>query len=232
MKKLVFLCLLAFLCFTVNAFAIPASYGTATHSTTAWQELGVYDGDSMLDQYGVSWTTDGGSTWGRNQQLYVGQTVQFRFDLHKKTPGTHYADFLKSWVDWGNDGTFEEEDVIAFDYQVLKTTPSEYADYKNDFFFLSEEFDITDSLVGDLFLRARVTCSESLRQDWDAQWNTTSTWYDNNFFANDADAERSYYQGEAEEWVLNVAPVPEPSTILLLSGGLLGLGWYGRKRKK
>lgn len=28
------------------------------------------------------------------------------------------------------------------------------------------------------------------------------------------------------------APVPEPSTILLLGGGLLGLCWYGRKRKK
>jgi len=28
------------------------------------------------------------------------------------------------------------------------------------------------------------------------------------------------------------APVPEPSTIFLLGGGLIGLGWYGRKRKK
>ncbi len=31
---------------------------------------------------------------------------------------------------------------------------------------------------------------------------------------------------------VTVAPVPEPSTILLLGSGLFGLAWYSRKRKK
>ena len=34
------------------------------------------------------------------------------------------------------------------------------------------------------------------------------------------------------EYVYEPAPVPEPSTLLLLGCGLLGLGWYGRKRRK
>ncbi len=47
----------------------------------------------------------------------------------------------------------------------------------------------------------------------------------------------SDYGGSNEHWIVNAikvvgpAPVPEPSTILLLGGGLIGLGWYSRKRK-
>lgn len=34
------------------------------------------------------------------------------------------------------------------------------------------------------------------------------------------------------EVLINTSPIPEPSTIILLGSGLLGLAWYGRKRKK
>lgn len=47
-------------------------------------------------------------------------------------------------------------------------------------------------------------------------------------------AENTYfmYTDDFTTVTVTAAPVPEPSTFLLLGSGLAGLAWYGRKRKK
>ena len=112
-----------FLLCAVQAHAIPVSYGTATHATPAWQELATYNGNKISD-FGVFWSVDNGTTWGQDTNLYVGQQVQFMFNMHKENVGTHYADFLKSWVDWGQDGFFDQTEVVAYEYQELLTNES------------------------------------------------------------------------------------------------------------
>jgi hypothetical protein len=223
---------------STNGYALPESYGDPAHGTTAWQELGLYDGDALVDEFGVSWSVDGGD-WGRDLELFVGQTVQFKFNVHKQNVGTHYADFLKSWVDFGQDGTFnEEEDVIAYGMQELfpDASPNKNGelvdDYTPNFSFLSDEILLLDSYVGDLFLRARVACSESLLS------GISPTWYDQwedpfkGMYEDVFSSTKYYHQGEVEEWALtvNAAPVPEPTTMLLLGCGLILISGLGRKK--
>lgn len=217
-----------------TSMALPLSYGTATHETPAWQELATYDGGVQTDAFGTFWSVDGGLTWGRDE-LFVGQSVQFKFNVHKRNVGTHYADFLKAWLDLDQDGQFDEIDTIAYLERPLTLTESgNIGSWKApkvpDFSLVTGAILLTSDHVGELMLRARVVCSESLVHSvggrWDDQWLPAYK----SQYATIFSPTGNYHQGEVEEWVLKVSEVPAPSAVLLM--GLLVLGLRASTKRR
>jgi hypothetical protein len=219
-KKITFAC--ACLGFVLLASVGHADPTLPQHTDPRWQDLA-----------SVKWSVDGGNTWGNNT-LTVGQTVSFQFIMHKDYEGTHYADLLKAWIDWDNDG-FEATESIIFETHVVWPSyhANQFPGVNVDEFYTyttSSGITLTNAHLGDHWLLARVTCSESLlsgyyNPNWAYQW-TAGLDYDAMFTPG-----RSLYQGEAELYKLTVNPVPEPTTMLLFGTGLVGLAAIGRRKE-
>ncbi|ARN74281.1 PEP-CTERM sorting domain-containing protein [Oceanicoccus sagamiensis] len=210
----------------------PIPYGEAWHYTAEWQRLGTeYSKEKEAvaedDDDGVSWSTDGGLTFG-NGNLVQGQTVTFKFDFTRGTYGRHDYDELKAWVDWNGDYEWSTSEIIAQELWYKDTVEWGDTQINRDDYLNGVESDpnavlyreilativVPEDSMGELWLRARVVCDESIyKNNVDGILNPTG------FF----------HQGEAEDYKLTVTSVPEPSSLALL---IMGLAISFIQRKK
>jgi hypothetical protein len=187
----------------------PFPYEQASHSTTTWQRLG----DTEIDD-GVWWSING-EGWGNDSLVAVGDTIQFRLDMWSAGWGEHRYDQVKAWVDWDQNGSWDNysENIIA--ERFFKPWYMRGSDYDNTYAtttsYLSDAFLITDDMVGDLWLRARVSCDH-------VPFAETTPY-------------GHLWQGEVEDWNIHVNPVPIPSSLLLFGTGFLGLAGFYRKKR-
>jgi hypothetical protein len=207
-----------------------ATVSLPTNVTPKWNDIS-----------GIVWSTDNGATWG-NSALTVGQSVEFKFTLHKQYDGKHYADFIKTWIDWNGDEQFSASETLLFGAHVVNSAyraNSSASDniVNQSFDFISSSVAITNAMLGNHFLLARVTCSESLlttagvSNAWDHQWDAAYTSGGNAGYNSRFSPTATYNQGESElvKLTVNGQKVPEPGTLALFAVGMVGLG-FGRKR--
>jgi hypothetical protein len=193
------------------------------------------DDPTWQDISSIQWSTNNGANWG-NSALVVGQSVEFKITMHKNEKGNHYADLLKVWVDFSGDQVFQTGEAVLFGAHVDNASvtpwngPGNYV-VNQSFDFKSGPVTLTNAMIGDHFLLARVTCSDSLLSTalgssyaWNSQWSSVYTSSNNAPYGELFSPTAHYGQGESELVKLTVNRVPEPGTLSLLVAAMVGMG--------
>jgi hypothetical protein len=231
MKKTICLSILALLALAVYGGYSPAiadsiiadygdapGYGDAWNMHPEWQRLGtLWDSEAgtLLNDPsddGISYSTiSHGATFD----------VTFTFTMYKQYWGSHDFDGLKVWIDWNNDKNFADETPYVFYWDFKAENPGlnpyDLAGVSKDFTLKFEGVE-----DGSYWLRARVVCSADVFNDMDLYqpYGTTPS---------------GFGQGETEDIKFandhEPSTVPEPSTIMLLGLGLVGVAGVKRIRK-
>lgn len=219
----------------------------ARHATPEWQKLGsAWDKEEQLQDRvnqdnddGVFWSTDGGATWNNwgnsTLNLTQGDTVQFKFAFTRALYGKHPYDDLGVWLDLNGDGDWSDMGEEIY-YERWFKGSTQVADdtyfasggsrYDSETsYFITGNILIGTGFSGETWLRARVACSESIN-------GVTGTYNPNderNLITMSANG--YLWQGETEDYRLNVSTVPIPGAIWLLGSGLVGLIGVRRRKK-
>ncbi len=186
-------------------------YGEASSLKATYQRLGYING---VDD-GVSWSVNG-SDFGTTADLIIGQEVTFQFNFWQ---GNNYRqpdsyDQLHAVFDWNQDFYWDDSEVIIYEQIDTLAYGLPIDDFSMARYITFEtSFLVPDTMsVGSTWLRSRVHCLHTPYPDLIPYG-----------FLN---------QGETEDYKLSIAqaPVPEPSTIILLFAGLVILACINRKK--
>lgn len=174
----------------------------------------------------VDWDQDG--QWSEDEELI--SEIWYKWhdatDEIDATPSTDQNSMLTGLV---NDASAYRQSV----YTELSTSDISSELANNEIIYnsndLSRTYSVTttiptDAALGDIWLRARVSCSESIYSDGNGNHTLDPTGY--------------YFQGEVEDYLLTInksekppTDIPEPATLGILLSGLGLIAFRQRKQK-